>query len=263
MLKIEAYQVSETLNLKKFRSEFVGEPIYSSTWELFYVQENGRYFYLLGYGVIVFANYDQLAKSEFLRFIKPYMESPLNLEFSDDFDVDVVENVEKPVFKYDSLVISKYNEEVLRIIMLNIAQSVALDYYEHLSLSIINTTNIYVTQLEKFGSVRISKKALLKFIGRTLNVKNSIVDNLYIMDDPGAVWENEYLEMVNKGMKDALDIQLRFRDLDYKLKTVQDNLSIFTDLLQHRESKVLEWIIIVLILFEVINVFLREFLEKN
>ncbi|HYG37033.1 MAG TPA: RMD1 family protein [Cytophagales bacterium] len=258
MIKIEAFQIAEALNLKKFKAEFVAQPNYASNWELFYLQEGEKYVYLLGYGVVVFANYDQLEKSEFLRYLKPYLEEPLPLEFSDDYLVDVTTNTGRPIFRYDSVIISKFNEEVLRIIMLNVAQSVALDYYENLTYSIISTTNKYVDELEKFGRVKITKKALLKFIGRTLNVKNGIVDNLYILDDPGAVWEDEYLEMVNKGMKDALDIQLRFRDLDYKLKTVRDNLSIFMDLLQHRESKVLEWIIIILILIEVVNVFFRE-----
>lgn len=59
-------------------------------------------------------------------------------------------------------------------------------------------------------------------------------------------------------LKDIFDIQIRFRDLDSKLRIIQDNLRLFTDLLQYRESAHLEWIIIILILIEVINVFRRE-----
>ena len=100
--------------------------------------------------------------------------------------------------------------------------------------------------------ISISKTNLLKYIGKVLNVKNSIVDNLYILDDPNIVWDNEDLNLLNRQLKTNFDINTRFKDLDYRLQIVENNLKLFTDVLNVRESNRLEWVIIILIILEII-----------
>jgi uncharacterized Rmd1/YagE family protein len=135
--------------------------------------------------------------------------------------------------------------------MLNIAQSVALEFYETLSDNLITSSKEYILELEKRGRLSISKINLLKYIGKVLNVKNSIVDNLYILDDPNLVWDNEDLNLLNRNLKANFDIIPRFKDLDYRLGIVEDNLKLFTDVLNVRESSRLEWIVIILIAIEI------------
>jgi len=45
------------------------------------------------------------------------------------------------------------------------------------------------------------------------------------------------------------------------LEIVKENLDLFKDLLQYRNSIVLEWIIIILILVEVINLFIEKLMK--
>ena len=141
---------------------------------------------------------------------------------------------------------------MIRIIMLNIGQSVALDYYENLTDELISSSKHYILQLEKKGKISISKTNLLKYIGKVLNVKNSIIDNLYILDDPNLVWDHEELNLLNRNLKTNFDINTRFKDLDYRLQIVEDNLTLFTDVLNVRESSKLEWLIVILIFIEII-----------
>jgi required for meiotic nuclear division protein 1 len=75
------------------------------------------------------------------------------------------------------------------------------------------------------------------------------------------VWENEYLEKVDEGLKKSFDLKMRYKDIDYKLKIVQENLTLFTDLLQNRQSHNMEVIIIVLILIEVLHVVLSYIIK--
>ena len=44
-----------------------------------------------------------------------------------------------------------------------------------------------------------------------------------------------------------------YQDIEYKLKIVQENLTLFMELVQNRESTRLEWVIIILILIEVFD----------
>jgi required for meiotic nuclear division protein 1 len=257
-MNIEAYQVAEVLNLKKFRTDYAGEPLISNNSELFYKQADNQFFHLLSYGVIIFAGFSALQKSEFLRFIKGYTEDETTLDFKDDLTV-TVDTATPLSIRYSSVVISKLTDDALRIMMLYLGQSVALDYYETMSFEILNNTKKFTDELETRGKLKITRTNLLKFIGRTLNIKHSIIDNLYIFDAPEIVWENEYLEKLDEGLKRIFDLKMRYRDIDYRLKIVQENLTLFTDLLQNKESNRLEWVVITLILIEVIHLLVNQF----
>jgi len=252
MLKIEAFQISEQINIKRLRTEFTGEPFFSNNHEIFYVQENGKYLYVLNYGVVVFANQSEIEKSDTIRFLKNFAERPVEGDYKEDLVVEI--NPERKLtFSYTSLVVPEINENAVRIIMLNTAQSVSLELYEALGDEILEDARKFGEQLEKMGKISISRTKLLKFIGRTLNVKNSIIDNLYIFNSPDAAWEQEYLSKLDHGLREMFDINTRFRALDYELRIVEDNLKIFTDLSQNRESNRLELIVIGLILIEVLD----------
>lgn len=251
-IRIEAIQIAESFNIKKFRSEFRTEAFAGSTSEVFYVLENDRYLFIFDYGVIVLANYDTLSKSELVNFVKNYAVSPINLDTKEEYGLIIDESQEKPVVKNDSVTVSKLSPNLMRVIMLNVGQSVALEYYEILTDGLISSSKQYILELEKNGKINISKSNLLKHIGKALNVKNSIVDNLYILDDPNLVWDNEELNLLNRQLKTNFDINTRFKDLDYRLQIVEDNLRLFTDVLNVKESSRLEWIIIILILIEII-----------
>jgi uncharacterized Rmd1/YagE family protein len=86
-------------------------------------------------------------------------------------------------------------------------------------------------------------------------MRNRIIDNLYVLDAPDPTWENEHLDRIDRGMKKAFDIETRFKALDDQLGVVKENLELFAELLQYRESNKLEWIIIALIFIEVLRVF--------
>jgi uncharacterized Rmd1/YagE family protein len=137
--------------------------------------------------------------------------------------------------------------------MLNVSQSVALDYYSSQTEILLQETNHHTQQLEKTGRLGLSGIALKKYIGRTLNLKNKIAENLYIFDSPDVTWENERINRVDQGLKSMFDLQDRFRTIHDGLEIVKENLDLFKDLMQHRKSTALEWIIIILILVEVIN----------
>jgi required for meiotic nuclear division protein 1 len=256
-MKIEAYQIAEVINLKKFKTDFANEPLINNSSELFYKREESQYLYLLSYGIVIFGGFNDLEKSEFLKFIKNYTENDIEEKFEDDFDVQTDPSI-SVLLKYNSITVTELTDDTIRIIMLNIGQSVALDYYESMTYKILSSTKKMTDELEHNGKLQSSQKDLLKFIGKTLNVKNGIIDNLYIFDSPDEAWENEHLEKIDKGLKKTFDLKMRYQDIDYKLKIVQETLMLFTDLLQNRESTRLEWIIIILILFEVFDIIIRK-----
>nr|MBP7273621.1 hypothetical protein [Saprospiraceae bacterium] len=99
---IQAFQVAQSFNIKRIRTEFLEPPIFANNSELYYhFEKNNRYLYIFDYGVVVFSNYDAVAKSEFLRFVRNFGESPLNdlnifeeyyLEINDKLNREIVRN---------------------------------------------------------------------------------------------------------------------------------------------------------------------------
>ncbi|PWA05811.1 RMD1 family protein [Flavobacterium psychrotolerans] len=252
-IKIEAIQIAESFNIKKFRTEFHTEAFSGSTSEVFYaITKTSSYLYVFDYGVVVFANYDPLAKDEFIKIIKNYATTLVDLNLFEEYRIETDVALHKIIVKNDYVIVPQIDPSILRIAMLNTGQSVALEYYEVLTDELITSSKHYILELEKRGKLSISKTNLLKYIGKVLNVKNSIVDNLYILDDPNLVWDHEELDLLNRQLKANFDINTRFKDLDYRLQIVEDNLTLFTDVLNVRESSRLEWIVIILILIEIL-----------
>ncbi|WP_017730183.1 RMD1 family protein [Nafulsella turpanensis] len=58
MIKIEALQVAEQINLKQLKASFAIRQHSGGSSEQFYVLENDMYLYVLNYGVVVFGNYN-------------------------------------------------------------------------------------------------------------------------------------------------------------------------------------------------------------
>ena len=149
---------------------------------------------------------------------------------------------------------------MIRLIMLNTSQSVALNRYSEITEALLEETNIHTQFLENNGKLNISGVKLKQFIGRILNIKNKIAENLYIFDSPDSVWDSEQLNKLDKYLKQNFDLKDRFRRIYERIQIIKENLELFKGILEHSESSKLEWIIIILIFVEVIDMFILKFL---
>jgi uncharacterized Rmd1/YagE family protein len=246
-----AYQVADSIDLKTFRAAFP-EPAHTfDKDEIFYALQDDRYIYVFKYGVVCFLNFDEIKIAEFNQFIAPFCRNQIEVKLQEELVVET--GAREFRFGFDKIDILSGDLETFRIIMLNVSQSVALDYYSSQTTTLLEETNHHTQNLEKTGKLGMSGISLKKYIGRTLNLKNKIAENLYIFDSPDVTWENENLNKVDLALKNTFDLQDRFRTVHDGLEIVKENLDLFKDLMQHRKSTALEWIIIILILVEVVN----------
>jgi uncharacterized Rmd1/YagE family protein len=147
---------------------------------------------------------------------------------------------------------------MIRLVMLNLSQSVALDRYSEITEELLVETNKHTSYLEEKGKLDISGNSLKRFIGKILNIKNKISENLYIFDSPESTWENEQLNKINQDLKRTFDLQDRYRLIHDRIDIIKENLELFKDIMDHKESSKLEWIIIILIVIEVIDLFITK-----
>lgn len=254
-LKISAYHLTGNIDIKSCREKVSGKIISESKTDLFIESGQEQYIFIFNYGVIAFYNMDEKEiEAAFNHYFSGITKAQLT---ADDFVLKTGDQDEMKV-EFNSLSLHLINQETIKIAMLNVAQSVALMYYDAVSQDLLMRVRQFTTQMEEEGKLKISRKNIMKFIGKALNTKNKIAENLYIFDAPPVTWNNEYLEKVNSTLSKHFDLGLRYRSIENTFGIVEDNLDAFMELYHQNESSKLEWIIIILILVEVLDTFITK-----
>lgn len=251
-LKAIAYHLEERLKVLELQKKFDYTLIRKEHSYLFYQVDEQSFIYIKDFGSVVFVDCgDDLIKETIFKLIHKEVDL-CDLPF-ENFDIYVEEK--KPLnVAFDVIYISELNADIAHVIMLNLAQSVAIDHYVNDSIKLIDGIKLYSDQLEIKGRILLSFKKMRKFIGETMNIKNRIAKNLFIFETSNLAWSEENLSNLDSQLRIQLDIVNRFQGLENNLNIVKENLDFFQAIIQHKHSSKLEWIIIILILFEVIQV---------
>jgi uncharacterized Rmd1/YagE family protein len=257
-MKILAYQITEQIDLKKFVHSFSGKVPQIDSGEYFFRNEKDQYLYLFKYGVACFLGYQEREREELVKLILQFSTQEVEGKIQEEYHLQISPDAFEIGFNH--ITIGEQDPASIKLIMLNIAQSVALNYYSTQTGKLLEDIQNYTLKLEKYGSFKISWSKLKRFIGRALNIKNRIADNLYIFDMPQIAWDNEYLHQIDQGMKKEFQLQGRTRNIQDNIRIITDNLELFTSLTLHRKDAFLEWIIILLILIEVLNLLFEKLL---
>ncbi len=255
-VKLAALLVANQLDLKGIKTLLELKPLADSSSELFYQYGSDKYQYYFNYGVIVFSNQTDEEIKIAITAILPYLKNPSTTWLRDDHEIEVKEG--EMMFEFNQVVVGRLDAKVFRIAMFNIAQSVALDYYHEVTETLLTEIRGFTNHLQSTGKLNINRRNMMKFIGKALNTQNDIADNIYIFDAPELVWDDEYLDRLNKGLMKHFDLRVRFSEIEYTLRIIEDNLRVFREISHQRESNLLEWIIIILILVEVFDLFISK-----
>jgi uncharacterized Rmd1/YagE family protein len=257
MLKVISSQIADSIDIKSFRAAFEKNLIHSDSDELFYETGPYRYVYVFRYGVVAFCNYDEESMKDFIRTAAPYCKNVFeNHQLTDEFWIET--NAAKIRFGHNKIELIKTSIDALRIIMLNVSQSVALDYYSNQTELLLQETNEHTLYLEQKGKLDISGRRLNRFIGKIINFRNKINENLYIFDSAPETWEDEDLYRIDIELKKTFDLQSRYRNIQEELEIIKENLSLLIDLMHQRKSSFLELVVIILIMVEVVNLFIEK-----
>lgn len=256
-LQYEAIYVSKSLDLKRYRQDHTEGLISFTSQELYYQLYTTKFVYLVSYGAVVFSCFTEEEITVFLEHLKDYFGEREVTPTKETLEVHVVENGSINI-GFDNTTIDKFNHDVNKIIMLNLAQSVTLDHHDSITQGLLGVIKSYTGFMRAKGRINLNKRKTLKFIGETLETKNNIAQNLYILDTPDLAWEDEYLDKLHRGLITHFELNQRYRALGSTLKIIEDNLAVFISYNEHRESSKLEWIIIILIVIEVLDTLLSK-----
>lgn len=257
MYKAVAYQLARTIAVNSVTKNLNAKVVSRERDELFVKIGDEQFAYVFQFGVVSFFNMTEREIQNFNNNIWEHFQGEkIEDDLYDSIDVEIIPEVQKVTF--DTVVLPSFDEEMIRLVLLHTAQSVALDRYTFLAENLLEETTMHTRLLESRGKLGISGKRLKRFIGRTLLIKNRISENLYIFDAPEVAWDDERLTRLDNDLKRTFDLKSRYRSISDNVEIVKENLDLFIDIWHHKESSFLEWIIIILILVEVVDMFINK-----
>lgn len=255
-----ALQLAQSIQITECKIKFPYSILFSDRDEIFCEISPVKYAYIFKYGIVCFYNFALSEKETFLNFLKPYLKSPVAQSLGVSESLYVFTGSEKFDTDFDAVYLKYGDQEKIKLVMLNLSQSVALDCYASITEKLLEETRKHTTHLELKGTLNIRGKKLKRYIAKVMNVKNKISENLYIFDSPDIVWDDQYLRTINQSLKAKFDLKDRYQVITQQLNIIKENLELFKDIMFHKESSKLEWIIIILIVIEVIDLFVLKFI---
>lgn len=258
--RLKATHVAERLKLPEMKEKVV-HPVRSfSNYELVVEFADRSYAFIYNYGSVVFFNVPDAIQEKYLAMIR---ETKQGARIGDTNDVFLVETRQDlgpstNQVHFDRITTGEITFTKIKIICMLVAESTALDYYDILIENLLEQASVYTKRLELEGKFVDSKEDLLKFVGMCLSAKQDIISNLYIVDSPDETWDSPELDKVFHELKLMLEIDVRYRAVEYKSKIIQESIEVITDLVKTKREVMLEMIVILLIAFEVVFGFFRH-----
>jgi required for meiotic nuclear division protein 1 len=260
LLPIHAYGFASQFRLRDVASCFTGARLRLSKTQVAAEYGADRFGYAFDFGAIVFVNVSAEERARLLGEVRRRVatdepHAPLEEEFL--IEIAPGTSPEGRV-TFDRVTLAEVSSPAFELIALLLAQSVAIDYYEEDLQEILATLDKHIDFVAEKGRIPGSRGDLTRFVARTLATKNQIIAALAVLDKPAVTWEKETLDRLYRALREMLEIDDRFRSLEYKLRTIQESLELFLDLQQTRHGHVLETIVVLLILLEIVMALLAK-----
>lgn len=136
------------------------------------------------------------------------------------------------------------------LIALAISQSVGLEHYEKRLDALFAQSRRIVESIHTYSITRRSH--LMQFAKRLALTRHDMVSNLLLLDKPNILWDDAEAEGLYTRLAFVLELYDRHETALSKLSQIKEDVMLVMDLINHKQSEFLEWIIIVLIGVEIV-----------
>lgn len=255
---IRAEYYEGQLDTKLFRAQ---HPQYQplSSNPLILEPERQRYVFISRFGAMVFWNCTDEIVREILDACGRLPGSLQRIEqVVDEMTIHIGSGSDTVTFNEVDL--RELTLEKMKIISLAFGQSVALDHLELEVARVLKRYEPVVAELHKSGQLILSPKEVMQMIGFSYEVRSAVLANLTLFDSPPETWESEVLAHLDSQLYDYFDLEERVSAINQKLRYLNDLQTMMMDILHQRNSERLEWIVIILIFFEIAFSLAQEFI---
>ena len=216
-----------------------------------------RFVAVYRFGSVVFFNMTTREAGKLLDSIKKYgsKTTAAGFERRENFGVVVqpqlsqMEDVD--VVTGDYCVVESLDMNSVSVIANILAQTTALDSYNDIAEELLeNFAAINSTVRESGNFTEMEKDSLFRVVAQNNSIFIDMISKLGIKERSDTAWNLSQYEEVHERMKEEFEIDNRFDNIELKLDMIQQNAKFFLEILHNQKTNTLEWIIIVLIMFE-------------
>lgn len=214
----------------------------------FYAKVGNKYLFFTMFGCFAFLGF---TKDEIYEFIAP-LGSTLRLgHINQDYKIEECRELTSEFrVTNEKLLIRSFSDSLLFVAALIASQSVGLEKYETVLDRKLTTSKSLLSRREKgyFGK----RKSLIELASSLALLRHEIIVDMHLLDKPNILWDDETAERLYNDLSVFFELKERFEIVEFKLGLLKDDIMFLTDILNHKKSEFLEWIIIWLIAFEII-----------
>lgn len=209
--------------------------------------------WVFDYGVIVFWGASEDTKQSLLQGLQEFVSEPLERKENERYRFEL----NSPELRVHKDVVSLTDNEPLSRLAVShaFAQSMKLSVFEDLAQNVIEENASIPSGLSKTGKILVSRKELAKKRGLLFGTKSDILLHFNLLDTPEFFWDYPELEPLYHLVARYLEVLPRVNLLQKKLETIHELLDMLAAEQNHKHSSFLEWIIILLIAFEIVYAF--------
>lgn len=213
------------------------------------IEEDNSWAVVFAYGAVVLWNVHAEQQTKLQQLLLQHADNPLKTPEEDHFTFAL--DCPNTRIVEDHIEIESSDPILLFALSQGMAQSIKLASFETNAITTINNTRYIPKSLAENGSIKLSRHKIAKIRGQLFLTKSDIILNYDLLDTPDFFWEYPEYEKFYSLAAKYLEVAPRTEVLSKKLETIHELFEMLADEQKHRQSSILELIIIGLIAFEI------------
>ncbi|GBC06179.1 hypothetical protein RclHR1_06670019 [Rhizophagus clarus] len=210
--------------------------------------------FLFEYGVVVIWGMKEDEEKKLLYELVPFEDEKLASDDveTEEFRYHYAASYQPRIYN-DVITLKNSGNYMIKLTISHaIAQSVKMTLFEGLIEETIEATKHIPQNMAETGKVQMSRSAITKKIGQLfiMRINVNLVSN--ILDTPEIFWSEPSYEPLYTAIRGYLEISQRVELLNQRVSVISDLLDMLKEHLTSSHGEQLEWIVIVLIAFEIV-----------
>lgn len=270
-MKFRAYALTNEIDLNKIAVECGIKKKY--TWEEPLILQGDQLVRILeqdagvrervlvfSFGAVVFIDSDEKHRVKFLDYLKK-IKNDIDLNQAVRYQEDyMLHGGEEGKLEFNDRYVripnlEKYHPELVSMI---IAKSVALERIEEKLGKILDDLEFKIDSLEK-GRLGIGNRELARTTSRIVRHEYNTIAYVMILDKPDITWTNSEAAAFYEGMSEFFELNDRYEVIRSKTEILRNIIEGLSSISHSIRGLFVEWVIVVLIVFEVVLMILDLF----
>jgi uncharacterized Rmd1/YagE family protein len=203
------------------------------------------------FGVVVLFDLSVLEADEVLRRLRERVIRPVSVREEETAIVETASERDEQILPGGPISLRTCTPEHVIVIADALAKSVILARDEREVAAVIERVEPLARELAEKGRTPGERRSILKHIGNALLVQHRVSGRVAVTDKPDAVWDRPDLERLYARLQEEYELRERAEALSHKLQVISDTAEVLTDMIDTKRSLRLEFIIMLLIVFEI------------